>query len=314
MYYNGVLATHEDYGGEPSNAQNQDITNDEPLRIGWDPFSGPPSKVAGFAGHVAIIEIWPTDQPMGMNGQEYATFRWNDGNVQRGLLTSEEATAFQWNQDSLGDWANSSHWTPVNGNVGPVGIANHPNHTVIFPNNAAISGPTNVSTNATISVNRIEFANSTHRYVVSGIGSLNLYATTDPNSPVNPSIHVAGTHEFQVIVNLAADTGVEVGAGSTLSFNHAFHLNGRSLTKTGTGNLEINNRLTTAGGGVTIQQGTVSGIGSLGGDVSNIGGTMSPGRRTLSENIVVPEPGSIYLLLTSLLALLGTHRQVRNDG
>ena len=69
--------------------------------------------------------------------------------------------------------------------------------------------------------------------------------------------------------------------------------------------------LTTAGGSINIQQGTVSGHGTIGGDVNNDGGTISPGGSSLSESNVVPEPGSWALLLLGLMALVSTTRLFR---
>ena len=86
-----------------------------------------------------------------------------------------------------------------------------------------------------------------------------------------------GTHQFQAVVNLLADTTMNVASGSTLSFNNALNLTGNTLIKTGDGTVAINNQLTTAGGNVDVQQGTISGNGTIGGDVTNSGGTTSPG-------------------------------------
>jgi len=64
---------------------------------------------------------------------------------------------------------------------------------------------------------------------------VNLQATTDPNSPVNPSLQVEGTHEFQADVNLHNNTAVDIATNSTLTFNRALNLMGNTLTKTGEG-------------------------------------------------------------------------------
>ena len=104
---------------------------------------------------------------------------------------------------------------------------------------------------------------------------------------------------------------IDVASDSTLSFNNALNLDGVTLTKTGAGVLEINNRLTGAGGTLNIQQGMVSGHGAVGGDVSNDGGTISPGDNALGGNNAIPEPGSLVLLLLGMMALVSTSRRFR---
>jgi len=221
------------------------------------------------------------------------------------------AEEFEWIKDSLGDWSDAGNWSPTDGGVPPSPRANNPNHSVTFPEKEAIMGPTTVNTHDAVTVNRIAFANTSHSFVVSGIGSVNLQATTDPDGPVNPSMSVEGTHQFQAIVNLANDTLVDVASGSTLSFNNALNLNGMTLTKMGVGALEINNQLTSAGGSIIVQEGTVAGYGAVGGDVTNLGGTISPGDGPSSGSSVVPEPGSMVLTWISMMALLGAGRQFR---
>ena len=227
------------------------------------------------------------------------------------ILPKVEARAFAWNKDFLGNWANNSNWSITDGGSGLLERANNPNHTVEFPDTASITGPTLVSTHVAVSVNRIEFANTTHSFLVGGFGSVNLQATTDPNLPVNPSMSVAGTHQFQAIVNLHNDTTVDVGSNSVLSFNNALNLGGAALTKSGVGTMEVNNVLTTAGGSINVQQGIVSGYGTIGGDVIVDGGTISPGSTSAAATSLVPEPGSWALLLLGLMALVSTIRLFR---
>ena len=172
-----------------------------------------------------------------------------------------EATNFTWNKDRLGDWGQGINWTPDG--ITPSGIrANNPNHTAIFPDDANITGLTNVSTNAPVTVNRIEFRNTSNGFVISGGGSVNLAATTDPNSPVSPTMLVQGTHQFQAHVNLLDNTAIDVESGAVLSFNDSLNLMGFTLTKTGAGDMLINNDLITGGGSVSVQQGTLSGSGN----------------------------------------------------
>jgi choice-of-anchor B domain-containing protein len=214
------------------------------------------------------------------------------------------ATEFTWNTTNFGDWADSGNWTfSTGGRPNPDIRANGPDHTAIFAD--AISGPTNVSTHAAVTVNRIEFNNTAHSYAVAGLGSVNLAATTT-TVPVSPSVSATGTHQFQAVVNLLANTSIDVASDSTLSFNNALDLMGNTLTKTGEGALAINNKLTTAGGTVDVQQGTISGNGTIAGDVDNGGGTISPGNSpgvlVIEGDLTQGEGGSILIELSGTAA------------
>jgi fibronectin-binding autotransporter adhesin len=212
----------------------------------------------------------------------------------------------------FGDWASSANWTTGSG------PPNDPDHTAIFADTINITGPTNVSTTAAVTVNRIQFSNTTHNFAISGLGSVNLSANTEPSS-VNPSISVQGTHQFQAAVNLLDDTAVDVASDSTLTFNNTLDLMSHTLTKTGAGTLSIRNDLVLGGGTVDVQQGTVSGNGTIGGDVINDGGILSPGNSSGVLSITgganspnqVPEPAALALLLLGGLVIGGYLRRRR---
>jgi len=212
---------------------------------------------------------------------------------------------FTWKASGSGLW-NAFNWNPSS--PGPNGFDN----TVIFA--GSISAPSTVVVDTPVTVNRIEFDNSTAGYILGGHGGVNLFATTDPNSPVSPTLAVqAGTHEFQTAVSLHGATTANIASGSTLTFNNALNLLGRTLTKTGDGTLAINNVLNTGGGTLDILQGTVTGHGIVGGDMVNDGGTISPGGGIPSSNGVVPEPAAAVLLLVGIMAIcLTCQRHVRH--
>ena len=87
-----------------------------------------------------------------------------------------------------------------------------------------------------------------------------------------------GIHEFKVPVSLFTEINVTVASGSTLRFNNALNLNGNTLNKSGDGNVEIRNDFITGTGGmINVHAGVVSGNGTVGGNVNNYGGTISPG-------------------------------------
>ena len=203
-------------------------------------------------------------------------------------------TTFAWKNDVAGDWLDNSNWDPSSG-----APPNDKDHTAVF--GGALTASKTVFTDDVVTVNSIQFIN-TNGYNIAGVGSVNLAATTAA-PPVNPSIQVVqGSHQFQVNVNLLADTTADVASGSTLSFNNTLNLMGNTLTKTGEGTVAIRNDLTLAGGTVSLQQGTIAGNGTVGGDLNNEGGTISPGNNAGSLS-VVPEPAGALLLLGGVFFL-----------
>ena len=203
-------------------------------------------------------------------------------------------TDFTWTLDILGDWSEPGNWDPPGG-----GPPNDQNHTAIFTSTQTSV----VVLTSPVTVNRIEFDNAEGSYAIAGLSSVNLFANTAA-TPVLPTIDVAaGTHEFQAAVNLNESTLVTMASGAKLTFNNALNLGGFTLTKTGDGTIAINNQLTTAGGALDIQQGTVEGVGIVGGDVNNEGGTISPGNSVASASSV-PEPTSLMLVAIGMISLI----------
>jgi len=185
-------------------------------------------------------------------------------------------TTLIWVADELGKWTDSDSWTPTGG------PPNSPEQTAVFGSDPAITGPIFVAVTSPVTVNRIEFNNTTHSYTIAGFESVNLVTdpddTNDPDDAFGPPSLVvqAGTHQFQAVVNLQADTMVDVASGLTLTFNNALNLNANTLTKTGTGTIAINNVLASGGGTLNCDEGTCRGSGTVGGDLNN-SGTISPG-------------------------------------
>ena len=117
---------------------------------------------------------------------------------------------------------------------------------------------------------------------------------------------VEGAHQFQAVVSLGNDTDVEVRHSALLSFNNELDLDGNTLLKSGLGTLEINNRLSSGDGSIVALAGTIAGSGTIGGDVDNSGGTISPGNSPdvleVEGDTVVPEPaGCVLMFLATCL-------------
>lgn len=176
-----------------------------------------------------------------------------------------------WNRDGFGDW-NTANWitgVPPNAN----------NANAIFA--SAISSPTTVVTDSAVTVKGITFGDANastvqQSYTIAGnsqTGSVNL----DSNTSLSTINVLEGSHQFQVVVNLANPTDVDVAAGASLAFNNALNLGGNTLTKLGAGTMDINNVLNTGGGSVLVAAGTLSGSGGVAGDLENSGATLAPG-------------------------------------
>ncbi|MCH2129227.1 MAG: PEP-CTERM sorting domain-containing protein [Pirellulaceae bacterium] len=227
------------------------------------------------------------------------------------LATAWEYTA---NGDNIGDWASDNNWSAQGGLVvNP--RANNPNHTAIFGD--AITVPTTIVTNAAVSINNIQFTNTSNSYLVAGHGNVNLYATTDPESPVNPSISVQGSHTFQTPVNFHASSNVSVDSGATLTFDGAVNLSGTTLTKTGDGALHLNNDVTLGGGSVVGAGGVIGGSGTIGGNVENsatVAPGNSPGILTISGNYTQSSSGTLAIEVTGTGAGENGHDQLVVTG
>ncbi len=177
------------------------------------------------------------------------------------------STTFEWKTDTLGLWDEATNWTPNGGP--PV----NSNQTAVFAGMTTV--PTTVVTNNDLTLNRIEFNNASNGYAISGLGSVELVESPTFDAP---RIDVtSGVHEFQLDVNLTTNTTVDVGFDSSLTFESKLTLGGSVLTKTGAGNFAVNNILSSGGGSIDCQAGTCSGSGTIGGDLNNSGGTVSPG-------------------------------------
>ena len=219
------------------------------------------------------------------------------------------STDFTWDATS-GDWNEAGNWSP-SFNGAPPGnplASNRFSHTATFGDSIGSDAHT-VFTNQSVSVNAINFTNSMGGiYRIAGGPNIDLVASAE-TTPTLPSISVdAGWHEFQVAVRLQADTTVNVASGSTLDLNNRLVLTGNTLIKTGDGVLSINNDVVEGGGSIVLQQGTIAGNGTVGGDVINIGGILLPGSSAAVSAATIPEPAGILLIGLGFLMFVVTRR------
>ena len=232
------------------------------------------SGLASYTGPIILIDNDGADVLVGEfanapNGTVYASpagalelvynYNGNDLALVSGTLTPIRT----WAVDASGDWGVSGNWNPAEKPDGNT-------HTAVFGD--TITADRTIFTDAAVTAMTIQFDNA-NSYAVAGQGSVNLEADSG-----NAAIDVVqGGHQFQAIVNLNSSTDVDVAASSSLAFNNALNLGGNTLTKTGNGTLEINNRLTTGGGSVIGLAGTITGSGKVGGSLTNTSATVAPG-------------------------------------
>jgi hypothetical protein len=170
--------------------------------------------------------------------------------------------ATEWMPDGVGLWSNETNWAPA--------VPNPSESIAIF--GSAITSNRTVAVESAVTVKAIEFDNA-NSYVLGGSGSVTLAADTG-NAKIDV---IQGDQQFQAVVNLGSDTDANVAGGASLAFNAELNLHGNNLAKTGSGDLRINNELNTEGGTVSGLSGSISGSGSVKGDLHNDGATLSPG-------------------------------------
>ncbi len=198
---------------------------------------------------------------------------------------------FQWRSTVGGDFFSPSNWLPS----GTPGL----NNSMTFGGIA--QGPSTVFTDQPVNASSVTFDNTDQRYHIAGAGPFNLSV----GDAGGPQVQVlSGTHEFQTEVNLTDNTTMDIASASTLEFENKLSLLGNTLTKTGEGILAINNRLNTGGGTVDVQGGTVSGRGTIGGDLNNATGSIapgiSPGILTVGGNFSQQENGTLEIEIGGL--------------
>jgi len=168
-----------------------------------------------------------------------------------------------WSLDAFGDWNDPANWAPA-------GVPDGNTETVIFGD--VITSPRAVTVDTAVTVREMRF-DSAISYVIFGGGSIKMEADTG-NAAINVN---QGAHVSSTAVNLNDDTDVDIAAGASLVFNNALNLNGRTLTKTGDGLMNIRNQLNTGGGWVVVVGGTLGGTGEIIGSVVNSSGSIAPG-------------------------------------
>jgi len=217
---------------------------------------------------------------------------------------------FTWNTIRSKDWNVDSNWTPIDGPPGNPTAKNRANHTVTFGDKITVNRT--VISDTDVTVRAITFDNNAASYNIAGFGNISLVQGTAVGPPPTFIAANQGTHQFQAPVRFHTDANVNVASASTLIFDGALNLMGHTITKSGTGTISIRNDFVTSGGTLNVAEGTVTGNGTVGGDLSNAGGIIAPGNSSgiltingdAADNGQVPEPGSLVLLVIGAFVLL----------
>ncbi len=297
------FADHRTPGGSHGTAGLANLAGGGPdanwvdLKLEIDPVNNKArGYVNDFTNPVVEIDYFLTDTITGVGFTNSSTYgaEWDNFAINAGPSTPVFSRT--WKSDTSGDWNNSGNWTPG-------GIPEDNNQTAVFGD--AISESRVVFTEADKTVNAVQFA-SAHTYAITGTGTINLAAGT-----VATTIDVfLGDHQFQAAVKLNTDTAATIGAGSSLAMNNLLDLNGNTLTKQGSGTLNINNRLISGvGGSVVGNGGTISGDGTVGGNLSNhavLAPGNSPGILSVDGNYTQSAGGTLEIELASNGGVAGT--------
>ena len=191
-------------------------------------------------------------------------FWYYDDIVYSTSVPQDPITTIQWVSDKSLNVAAGAGWSP------PFEPTSNELTAVFGPR---ITQPRVLFADSDITLKTVEF-DSPVSYRLAGQGTFNFEAAMG-----NSSLDVLeGSHHFNIQVNVKNDIDVMIAAGATLTFNEGLDLNGYTLSKTGDGDLVINNRLIYANGLIT---GVV-----------------------IDNAVGVPEPSTLVLLSLVLLTLV----------
>ena len=172
-----------------------------------------------------------------------------------------------WDENVSGPWNNDTNWD--------FGVPSSRQQFAVFGD--VITQPRTIWTDVAQSLDGIQFEND-DPYNIAGTGSVNLQGNNR-----NASLNVlsgdgssAGEHQFQVRVNLNNNTDALIEDGSSISFNNRLNLNGRTLDKTGPGDLLVRNNDNTGDGTINVNEGALGGGGTVSGNVNVSGGSIAP--------------------------------------
>ena len=170
-----------------------------------------------------------------------------------------DATDMVWTGNNDSDWNDGQNWNPLS-------VPNATNDNVTLD---AAGGGGTAFIDSAVTVKSITI-DHTAAYAIAGTNTLTLEADAG-NAALTVAAGPQGAHELQVdILSLASNTDVNVGVGATLDIDSQVDLNGNTLTIQ-TGTVSLNDKVATAGSGTVVNDATLTGGGTINGDLDNNG-------------------------------------------
>ena len=236
-----------------------------------------------------------------------------------------------WNLPGSGSWSNAlaSNWSPA--------VPNASGAVATF--GTAITAPATLSVDNAKTVGRMVFNNANSYTIAGGVADV----ITLADGAGTPEISVTlGSHTISAPVVLGQNANVSAGVGTTLTISGGINGGSNSLTKTGAGTVNLDgpqsyaalnatagtttvdgavgsatSAVSVTGAGTTLKFGTVSqtlssltiGAGSTVIFTSGAASFTGDEGKAFGGGAVVPEPGSLGLLLTGVLGLLARRQR-----
>ena len=236
-----------------------------------------------------------------------------------------------WNLPGSGSWSNAlaSNWSPA--------VPNASGAVATF--GTAITAPATLSVDNAKTVGRMVFNNANGYTIAGGVADV----ITLADGAGTPEISVTlGSHTISAPVVLGQNANVSAGVGTTLTISGGINGGTNSLTKTGAGTVNLDgsqsyaalnatagtttvdgavgsatSAVSVTGAGTTLKFGTVSqtlssltiGAGSTVIFTSGAASFTGDEGKAFGGGAVVPEPGSLGLLLTGVLGLLARRQR-----
>ena len=236
-----------------------------------------------------------------------------------------------WNLPGSGSWSNAlaSNWNPA--------VPNASGAVATF--GTAITAPATLSVDNAKTVGRMVFNNANSYTIAGGVADV----ITLADGAGTPEISVTlGSHTISAPVVLGQNANVSAGVGTTLTISGGINGGTNSLTKTGAGTVNLDgsqsyaalnatagtttvdgavgsatSAVSVTGAGTTLKFGTVSqtlssltiGAGSTVIFTSGAASFTGDEGKAFGGGAVVPEPGSLGLLLTGVLGLLARRQR-----
>ena len=253
-----------------------------------------------------------------------------------------------WNTNGSGNWSDFGKWSANGGPPGLAAGFLTGSDTATFDNTASLTGPVTVTLDAVSpSVSAVTFNNTAQTYTLARATTEVLKLNNTLNSAAATVTNSGGTHTISAPVELDSNATVSVtNANDLLTLSGNISQSGtHSLTKTGLGTLNLNGAQSydtlaanagttnvngslgtnpgtgtaavTVGASAKLKFGSVSqklssltiGAGATVTFTSGPASFAGSGKAFGSGSAVVPEPGTLGLLLVGALGVLGRRRR-----